>query len=521
VRQGPIAARSRGHQRERWFVTAAQEVAAVLDLAPGRTPTEVRDALRKRGRVSITTADVTRLLAGSPSRFRGGVGTPHRWWLADQVPPPSRTDVAPADDAPMPDLYSWQREALDAWRRRGRRGVVEAVTGTGKTMLGVAAARVELAAGGQVCVLVPTTELLVQWRHVLDRHLPSCTRVALLGGGHHGDFGRDDVLVAVVNSARAADLRPRRPGGLLVADECHRYGTDGNRLALDARFPRRLGLSATYDRSDDGRQAWLDPYFGGTCFRMGYRRALADGVTAPFGVTLLGVGFTAVERDAYDKLTHELSKARAQLIGAGLVPVEPVGMFFAAVAQLARSQRDGSATARAYLRAMQERRHLLAETPAKTHALLGLASTLAQADRAIVFTQSIAAAEAAAEVLVQAGLRAEATHSGLDRNARRGVLSRFAEGALDVVSAPQILDEGVDVPAADTAVILAASRSRRQMIQRMGRILRRKPDGRSAHFVIVFVEGTIEDPALGAHAGFLEEITELADAVRTVRVQAD
>ena len=215
-------------------MTAAQEVAAVLDLAPGRTPTEVRDALRRRGRVSITTADVTRVLAGSPSRFRSGYGTPRRWWLADQIPPPNRTDVTPADDAPMPELYAWQQEALDSWRCRGSRGVVEAVTGTGKTMLGVAATRDELAAGGQVCVLVPTTELLVQWRHVLDQHLPPRTRVGLLGGGHHGDLGRDDVLVAVVNSARAADLRPRRPGGLLVADECHRYGTDGNRLALDS-----------------------------------------------------------------------------------------------------------------------------------------------------------------------------------------------------------------------------------------------------------------------------------------------
>ncbi len=50
--------------------------------------------------------------------------------------------------------------------------------------------------------------------------------------------------------------------------------------------------------------------------------------------------------------------------------------------------------------------------------------------------------------------------------------SPFAAGALDVVNAPQILDEGVDVTAADTSVILAANRSRRQMIQRMG-----MPDG--------------------------------------------
>ena len=53
------------------------------------------------------------------------------------------------------------------------------------------------------------------------------------------------------------------------------------------------------------------------------------------------------------------------------------------------------------------------------------------------------------------------------------------------------------------------------MIQRMGRVLRRKADGRAARFVIVFVVGTVEDPALGAHEGFLDEITPVADAVRT------
>ena len=86
---------------------------------------------------------------------------------------------------------------------------------------------------------------------------------------------------------------------------------------------------------------------------------------------------------------------------------------------------------------------------------------------------------------------------------------------LRVLTAPQVLDEGVDVPAADLGVILAASRSRRQMIQRMGRVLRRKPDGSVARFVIAFAVGTVEDPSLGAHAGFLDEITPVADAVRT------
>ena len=82
-----------------------------------------------------------------------------------------------------------------------------------------------------------------------------------------------------------------------------------------------------------------------------------------------------------------------------------------------------------------------------------------------------------------------------------------------MLAAPRVLDEGIDVPAADLAVIVGASRSRRQMIQRMGRVLRRKPDGRRARFAVLFVEGTVEDPRLGAHEAFLGEIIDVADRV--------
>ena len=151
--------------------------------------------------------------------------------------------------------------------------------------------------------------------------------------------------------------------------------------------------------------------------------------------------------------------------------------------------------ARAYRQAMLERRRLLADTPAKDAALALVAPAIAAADRAIVFTQSIAASERAASVLAGCGLRAAVMHSSLAGADRRETLRRFAAGELDVLAAPRVLDEGIDVPAADLAIIAGASRSRRQMIQRMGRVLRRKADGRRARFAVLFVEGTVEDPA--------------------------
>lgn len=180
---------------------------------------------------------------------------------------------------------------------------------------------------------------------------------------------------------------------------------------------------------------------------------------------------------------------------------------------LADGEGEGSSAARAYRQAMLERRRLLADTPAKHAALELLAQAMTEADRTSVFTQSIAASERAAAMLSACGLRADVMHSLLVPSRRLDTTRRFAAGEIDVLAAPRVLDEGIDVPVADLAVIAGASRSRRQMIQRMRRVLRKKPDGRRARFAVLFVEGTVEDSRCGAHEAFLDEIIDVADQV--------
>ena len=109
-----------------------------------------------------------------------------------------------------------------------------------------------------------------------------------------------------------------------------------------------------------------------------------------------------------------------------------------------------------------------------------------------------------------ADVQATAIHSEHGTDERRDALDEFRDGVVSAICAPRILDEGIDVPDADLGVILAASRQRRQMIQRMGRVLRRKADGREARFAVVYVRGTAEEPESGAHKAFLEEITSVA-----------
>ena len=486
-------------------------VTVALRAAPGQTARELA------AQVGESKSTVNSVLYSRRDLFFRNSDSRPRWWLqslsvADGESAPTTTAAVSAEG-----LFDWQKEALRTWDAHGGRGVVEAVTGSGKTRVGLAAAQRHVDGGGKVAVIVPTTVLLEQWVARFAEWMPDA-RIGRLGGGGRDDLGNVDVLVAVVNSAAAHELGlPSDAEGLLIADECHRYAGNRFRLALEDEFEYRLGLTATYARDDGGDEDVLDPYFGGVVFEYGYAEAVPQGVIAPFRVALLPVAFSGGEREEYEELSEVMRRARKALIDLG-APEEPYQDFIQFVTLLSKhgTRHEGIAAGR-YLKALRERRDLLASAPAKYDALSSLTDALRASSRSILFTETIESATHCADLLVAHGVSAEALHSRMPVADRDQALGRFADGSMKVVVAPRILDEGVDVPEADLGVIFAASRQRRQMVQRLGRVLRRKQDGRAARFVIFFVKGTTEDPDLDAHETFLGEILGVADDIRRFR----
>jgi RNA polymerase primary sigma factor len=101
----------------------------------------------------------------------------------------------------------------------------------------------------------------------------------------------------------------------------------------------------------------------------------------------------------------------------------------------------------------------------------------------------------------------------MDMTARKQVFAAFENDRLELVAAPRLLVEGVDVPAADLAIVLASNRSRRQLIQRMGRVVRKKEDGRLARLAVLYVEDTSEDPQV-SQEDFLYIIDHVAHDIQ-------
>lgn len=94
----------------------------------------------------------------------------------------------------MTQLRAWQVEAFDAWRAAGHRGIVEAVTGTGKTRVGIAAMVAARSMQQQIFVVVPTIDPLEQWFTETKQLLPSVS-VGRRGNGHKDDFRHSSILI--------------------------------------------------------------------------------------------------------------------------------------------------------------------------------------------------------------------------------------------------------------------------------------------------------------------------------------
>ena len=479
-------------------------IAGILINQPGLS---ARDLARL---LQTTKPTVNPILYGHRDLFFKVGDSPPRWFIS-LTSPSTLTFGGLAQSGTSRPLYAWQREALLAWQANGRRGIVQAVTAAGKTELALAAIEAHLDRRGKVAVIVPGVDLARQWEARIGDRFPSA-RIGLMGDGDKATLDVADIVVAVVHSASHEYLGLNGDRGLLIADEVHRYATESFVAALEDDFEARLGLTATLERDDGAHMTLLLPYFTSVVFTLGYRRALADGVIAPYKVALVGVDLTRDEKEEYDRLSQAMTGMSVTLIRDHGVRGQPFRDFMADVTWLnQQDDRRASIAASRWLKACRDRRTLLAQASMKTTALDALTPSLRSAERSLVFTETVASSDVVASHLRYHGLSVQAIHSHLARPERERILGDFAAGRLHSVVAPRLLDEGIDVPDADLAVVLAASRSRRQMIQRMGRVLRRKSDHRRARFVIVYVLGSSDDPDDVYYEGQHDELLDAAD----------
>ncbi|MEM2823521.1 MAG: DEAD/DEAH box helicase family protein [Thermofilaceae archaeon] len=364
------------------------------------------------------------------------------------------------------ELRDYQREALEAWKRE-RRGIIVLPTGAGKTMVAIAAIA-ELAC--PTLIVVPTLELMDQWEANVKRYLN-------VTPGRYGG-GEKKLECVTISTYDSAYINAEHLGDkfeLIVFDEVHHLPSPGYRqIAELCAAPWRMGLTATPER-EDGLHVDL-PYLVGPVVYRRYAREMAGKWLAEFDLVRVYAHMSEEERELYNRLT-KIYKGFLRKRGLRLVGERGFEKL------ISLSVRD--LEAREALLAWYRARRMALHASSKLEILEDLLERH-RTDKVLIFAEH----SDVVRVISARFLIPEVTYKTPEEE-RKAVLAAFREGRVHAIVTSKVLEEGVDVPDANVAIILSGSGSRREFVQRLGRILRPK-EGKRAVLYEVITSGTKE-----------------------------
>ena len=361
-------------------------------------------------------------------------------------------------------LREWQENAFPLWWAK-KRGIIKVVTGGGKTVFAIHCLKkyLEEEPNKLILIVVPSIALLDQWYEGISLNFKS-KDIALNGGGEQiTDLSK--VCITTIDSLKNIISKVDQDNTLLIIDECHKIGTEKRGEMLTGNWHATLGLSATPERDyDDNFYIIIKKILGDIIFDYDYIDAREDEVIVNFKLLYAYAEMTEAENDKYKDFTKKIQR-RAATIGGNNMNDYPLKMLIFNRARMVKNSKNRIPFG---VELLQKHKR----------------------DSWIVFTENKKQAKEFNKIINKKGYKSAIYNTDLDNAEREENLNNFKSGNLNVLVSCTALDEGFDMPEADGAMILSASSSKRQRIQRMGRVLRITANKENALIVTVYSSNT-------------------------------
>ena len=399
---------------------------------------------------------------------------------------------------PSKKPYYYQIQAITSWTKANNVGILSMATGTGKTLTSLFAVKPFLSKGFLVLILVPTKILLDQWQQSVREIFPEVP-VLLAGGGNDWKKRGDKrmfisnttsprIILSTMDTASSKDFIEfinQAKNIVLIADEVHRLGSEHRRHLLDLNFVARLGLSATPERlfDDTGNMAIASSFGVRPVFELPIGAKVKLNDEAESEIPILGrflskyyydfeiVRLTTGEQEQWNRITERLNRYVSKIYNKNLKDAmeknlsSSLRMMFIERSRIAKTASGKVEAAEKIIRE---------KYPPTGRWLVYCDNEVQMNDVWSLLTKSNP---------VTPILR---YYSKMNSSERKRVLDQFAESPSIVVSI-KCLDEGLDIPSADGAVILASSTNPREYIQRRGRVLRKNAGKGDVHIIDTIV----------------------------------
>lgn len=366
-------------------------------------------------------------------------------------------------------LRSYQKKAIENWITAGKKGCIILPTGSGKTIIAIKLIEI---VNSSTLIVVPTLDLMEQWTKFLSKYFQKI-EIGNIGGGISNITG---ITVSTYDSAFIRSSFIGNKFAFVIFDELHHLAAPGYRtIAEQFISPYRLGLTATYER-EDNLHLDFPKLVGGIVYRLSVNELAKDKHIASFIVEKRYVKLLPEEDIEYHKNYDQyLSYLRELGIRYGQIGFQKLIMIsgknqYARNALLARNKAlDIALNSQSKI---EELRKILIENPNI---------------KIIIFTQH----NKLVYLISNKFLIPFITHKS-SKQEREDALNGFRDGRYRVIVTSKVLDEGVDVPDAELGIIVSGTGSKREFIQRLGRLLRIKPNNKNAKLIEIISSGTSE-----------------------------
>lgn len=370
-------------------------------------------------------------------------------------------------------LRDYQKQALNRWLSLEQRGTLILPTGSGKTIIGLAAIK-KLAVS--TLIIVPTLDLVNQWINDFkwfEEFTNNDQNVIGRFGG--GDKEVQALTVATYESARLYSKQLRKEFGLLILDEVHHLSGESWREVVRAYIaPYRLGLTATLDPDDEGYDP-ITKYVGPVAFQITPQKLRQLGAIANYEVKKVLVNLSPELQRKYDANIKTFRDYMSQKRLFGKKGFQ----------QLIFRYRD--AAARRALDAHRASRKIAFNASGKLQAVSDILKNHPE-EQILLFCESIPFVEQISEHFL-----IPIISSKTPIKERKVLFRKFKEGGIRVLAAGRVLDEGIDVAQAAVGIIISGSAQKRQFVQRLGRVLRPHPTKLKAILYEIITQDTSEE----------------------------
>lgn len=360
-------------------------------------------------------------------------------------------------------LREYQQHGLEQWLVQ-KRGTIVMPTGSGKTVLAI---KIIEKINAPTFIVVPTLDLVRQWKDALQ------TFEVEIGEYTGENKELEAITVSTYDSAyiHAETLGNRFK--LLIFDEVHHLPAEGYRQIAELfASPYRLGLTATYEREDEHHKE-LPRLIGGKIYEL-HVEDLAGTYLSTYETQKIDVKLTDEEQERYQ---HYQDIFKNYLISRHIKMWRPEDIQKIVM----RSGYDPAARDALLSRNKAER--IAYNSQAKIEKIQEL---LNKEDRTIIFTRyNDMVYEISKRFFIPC-----ITHK-TDSDERETILTKFKDGSYCAIVSSQVLDEGIDVPEANTGIIVSGTGSSREYVQRLGRLIRPR-ENKTAILYELVTKGTKE-----------------------------